>query len=164
MSNTPIGFAIIGTGMIAEFHSKAISLVPEAQLISAYSRSPEACAAFSTKNGCKAAASLQEIAEDPAVKAVCITTPSGAHAEAAIPLLRAGKAVLCEKPMDVTLEAVDGILAAAREGGAIIAGVFQNRLGRGAQILKAAIDAGRFGKLSSCSAYIKWWRSDEYYT
>jgi UDP-N-acetyl-2-amino-2-deoxyglucuronate dehydrogenase len=164
MSHTPIGFAIIGTGMIAEFHSRAVSLVPEARLISAYSRSPEACAAFAAKNECKAAGSLQEIAMDPAVKAVCITTPSGAHAETAIPLLKAGKAVLCEKPMDVTLEAVDGILAAAREGGAIIAGVFQNRLGRGAQILKAAIDAGRFGKLSLCSAYIKWWRSDEYYT
>jgi UDP-N-acetyl-2-amino-2-deoxyglucuronate dehydrogenase len=164
MSNTPIGFAIIGTGMIAEFHSKAISLVPEARLISAYSRSEDACAAFAKANGCKAARSLEEITNDPAVRAVCITTPSGAHAEAAVPLLKAGKAVLCEKPMDVTLEAVDSILGAAKEGGAIIAGVFQNRLGRGAQILKAAIEAGRFGKLSLCSAYIKWWRSDEYYT
>ena len=113
MSNTPIGFAIIGTGMIAEFHSKAISLVPEARLISAYSRSEDACAAFAKANGCNAARSLEEITNDPAVRAVCITTPSGAHAEAAGPLLKAGKAVLCEKPMDVTLEAVDSILGAA---------------------------------------------------
>jgi predicted dehydrogenase len=160
----PIGFSIVGTGMIAEFHAKAISLVPEARLVSAYSRNSEACAAFAQKVGCRAAASLEEMVQDPEVAAVCITTPSGAHAETAVPVLRAGKAVLCEKPLDVSLEAVDSILNAAQTHGGLVAGVFQNRLGRGAQLLKAAIDAGRFGQLTLCSAYIKWWRTDEYYT
>ncbi|HEY2343024.1 MAG TPA: Gfo/Idh/MocA family oxidoreductase, partial [Chthoniobacteraceae bacterium] len=45
-----------------------------------------------------------------------------------------------------------------------LAGVFQNRLGRGAQALKAAIDSGRFGQLTLCSAYIKWWRDQSYYS
>jgi UDP-N-acetyl-2-amino-2-deoxyglucuronate dehydrogenase len=160
----PIGFAIVGTGMISEFHAKAISLVPEARLVSAFSRNPEARAAFAQKMGCRPAASVEELASDPEVEAVCITTPSGAHAESAVPLLRAGKAILCEKPMDVTLESVDSILEAAKLGGGLVAGVFQNRLGRGAQLLKAAVEAGRFGQLTLCSAYIKWWRTDEYYT
>jgi predicted dehydrogenase len=160
----PIGFAIVGTGMIAEFHAKAISLVPEARLASVYSRNAEACAAFAQKAGCRPASSLDALVADPEVDAVCITTPSGAHAETAVPVLRAGKAVLCEKPMDVTLEAVDSILEAAKSGGGVVAGVFQNRLGRGAQLLKEAIDQGRFGQLTLCSAYIKWWRTDEYYT
>jgi predicted dehydrogenase len=55
-------------------------------------------------------------------------------------------------------------LDAAKTGGGLLAGVFQNRLGSAAQTLKAAIEAGRFGQLSLCSAYIKWWRSDAYYT
>jgi UDP-N-acetyl-2-amino-2-deoxyglucuronate dehydrogenase len=162
--NAPIGFAIVGAGMIAEFHATAISQVPEARLVAVYSRRPEQSAEFAKKWGIKAVANLEELCHDPFVQAVCITTPSGAHAEAAVPLLKAGKAVLCEKPMDVTLEAVDSILAAAREGGGVLAGVFQNRLGRGAQLLKQAVIAGRFGRLSLSSAYIKWWRSDAYYT
>jgi predicted dehydrogenase len=160
----PIGFAIVGAGMIAEFHARAISQVPEARLVSVYSRQPEKCREFAAQVGAKAAASLEELALDPTVQAVCITTPSGSHAEAAVPLLAAGKSVLCEKPMDVNLEAVDRIIAASHQGGGLLAGVFQNRLGRGAQLLKQAVEAGRFGRLSLSSAYIKWWRSDAYYT
>lgn len=162
--SSPVGFSIVGAGMISEFHARAISMVPEARLVSAYSRSSEKCREFSQKVGCKAAASLEELVNDPAVQAVCITTPSGAHAEAAVPLLLAGKAVLCEKPLEVTHDAVDRILSAAKTGGGILAGVFQNRLGSAAQTLKRAIETGRFGQLSLCSAYIKWWRSDAYYT
>jgi hypothetical protein len=66
--------------------------------------------------------------------------------------------------MDISLAAVDKIIAAAHQGGGILAGVFQNRLGRGAQLLKQAVEAGRFGRLSLSSAYIKWWRTDAYYT
>ena len=160
----PIGFTIVGSGMIAEFHAQAIAQIPEARLISVYSRDAQKCAEFAGKMGVKAASSLDELAKDPSVQAVCITTPSGAHADCAVPLLQAGKAVLCEKPMEVSLAAVDRILQAAKEGGGLLAGVFQNRLGHGARQLKAAVEAGRFGRLSLSSAYIKWWRSDAYYT
>ena len=94
---------------------------------------------------------------------IIATTPSGAHAEIAVPFLEAGKAVLCEKPLEVSLEAVDRIVAAAQRGGGTLAGVFQMRLQQSARTLKAAVEAGRFGRLTSCSVYIKWWRSDEYY-
>ena len=157
------GISIIGTGMIADFHATAIAAVPEAHLVSVYSRGAEGRDTFAAKHGCKAAASLEEIIADPNVKIACITTPSGAHADAAVPLLQAGKAVLCEKPMEVSLEAVDRILEAERRGGGVLAGVFQMRLGRGAQLLKSAIEAGRFGRLTLCSAYIKWWRAQSYY-
>jgi UDP-N-acetyl-2-amino-2-deoxyglucuronate dehydrogenase len=160
----PIGFSIVGAGMIAEFHAQAIAQVPEARLISVYSRQPDKCREFASQVGAKSASNLEELAHDPAVQAVCITTPSGSHAESAVPLLNAGKSVLCEKPMDVTLDAVDKIIAASHRGGGLLAGVFQNRLGRGAQLLKQAVQAGRFGRLSLSSAYIKWWRSDAYYT
>ena len=158
-----IGFAIVGAGMIADIHALAVAAVPEARLVAVYARGEEGRRDFAKKHGCRAVASVAEIVADPEIRAVCITTPSGAHAEAAVPLLEAGKAVLVEKPMEVSLAALDRILAAAERGGGVLAGVFQMRFGRGARLLKAAIDAGRFGRLTLCSAYIKWWRSQDYY-
>jgi len=162
--NRTIGFAIVGSGMISQFHADAISQVPGAELRAVYNRVPERAQVFATKNNCKIFSSLEELVRDPAIDAACITTPSGTHADIAVPFLEAGKAVLCEKPLDVTRDAVERIVAAEKRGGGVLAGVFQNRLGRGAQILKAAIDAGRFGRVTLCSAYIKWWRDQNYYS
>ena len=159
-----IGFAIVGTGMIAEFHATAIAQVPDTRLIAAFSRNHSAREAFASKYNCQAADSLESLIANPNIHAFCITTPSGAHAEAAIPILKAGKAVLCEKPLDVSLDAVDAILRAEKEGNGVLAGVFQNRLGRAAGIIKDAILDKRFGNLALCSAYIKWWRTPEYYS
>ncbi len=161
--NDPLGFAIIGTGMIANFHAQAIREVPGAKLIAGYSRSPDKTREFAEQQNCRAAASIEELVNDPEIHAACITTPSGAHADAAVPFLEAGKAVLCEKPLEISLDAVDRIVSAAERGGGLLAGVFQSRFGRGAQVLKTAIEAGRFGTLTLCSAYIKWWRAQSYY-
>jgi predicted dehydrogenase len=162
-SSDSIGFAIIGTGMIAEFHAAAIAAVPGARLIGAYGNVPEQRAAFCAKYGIKEYDSQAALIADSAVHAATVATPSGLHAAVAVPVLEAGKAVLCEKPIDVSLEAVDAILAAEKRGGGRLACVFQSRFGAGAQRLKAAIDAGRFGRLTLCSAYVKWWRDQSYY-
>ncbi len=159
----PIGFAIVGSGMIAEIHAQAIQATPEARLVAVWTRAAEKREVFAERFGCRAAGSLEELADDPEVRAVCIATPSGVHAEVAVPFLERGKAVLCEKPMEISLAAVDRILAAAERSGGVLAGVFQMRLGRGARLLKAAVEAGRFGRLTMCSAYIKWWREQSYY-
>ena len=162
--NKPVGFAVIGTGMIAEVHAQAIQDTPEARLVAVWTRSAEKRRDFAERFGCRAVESLEALVADPEVRAVTVATPSGAHAEVAVPFLEAGKAVLCEKPLEVSLAAVDRILDAEKRGGGVLAGVFQMRLGRGARLLKDAVEAGRFGRLTLCSAYIKWWRSQEYYS
>ncbi|MEA3208610.1 MAG: UDP-N-acetyl-2-amino-2-deoxyglucuronate dehydrogenase [Chthoniobacter sp.] len=162
-SSDPIGFAIIGTGMIAEFHANAIRAVPGAKLIGAYGNVPEQRHAFCEKFGLREYESLEAVIADPEIAATTVATPSGLHAAVAVPVLEAGKAVLCEKPIDVTLEAVDAILAAEKRGNGRLACVFQSRFGAGAQALKAAVEAGRFGRLTMCSAYVKWWRDQSYY-
>ena len=159
-----IGFAIIGTGAIGDVHAGAIRGNSAARLVAAWSRDETRCADFAARHKCRAAASLDEIVGDPTIRAVCVTTPSGTHGEVAVPVLEAGKAVLCEKPLEISLDAVDRILGAAERGHGVIAGVFQMRLGRGAQMLKRAIGAGRFGRLTLCSAYVKWWRERSYYS
>lgn len=160
MSN-PVRFALIGTGNIAGFHADAIKQVPAAKLVAAFSRgNPEP---FAQKHGCDAVRSLDELLARKDVDAVCITTPSGAHGDPAMAAMRAGKHVLCEKPMEITAQRIDSMLACAMETGRILAAVFQSRFGHGAQTVKRAVEEGRFGRISLASAYIKWWRTQQYY-
>ena len=157
----PIRFALIGTGAISAIHAQVIAELPGAELTAAYSVA--GLETFAVKWGCAAAASLDELLARKDVDAVCITTPSGSHGEPAIAALRAGKHVLCEKPLEITPQRIDAILAAARESGTILAAVFQSRFGHGAQTVKRAVDAGRLGRLTLASAYVKWWRTQQYY-
>jgi predicted dehydrogenase len=77
--------------------------------------------------------------------------------------MRAGKHVVVEKPLEITLDRVDELLRAAEVAGVRVAPIFQARFGEGARAVKAAIDMGRFGRLVLCSAYVKWHRTPEYY-
>jgi predicted dehydrogenase len=98
------------------------------------------------------------------IQVVCITTPSGAHLAPALAAIRAGKHVIIEKPLEVTTARVDEIIQAAAVAGVRLAPIFQARFGVGAQTVKAALDAGRFGRLVLASAYVKWHRPATYYT
>jgi predicted dehydrogenase len=106
----------------------------------------------------------REMLAHPAVQAVSICTPPFLHVEQATTALRAGKHVLCEKPVSPTLACLDEIAAAEREGGATFAGVFQHRVGQGARQVKALIEAGRFGKLVFGLSETLWQRDAEYYS
>ncbi len=159
--STPIRFALVGTGNISGIHAAAIKQIPGARLVAACSLA--GLQEFCDKHGCAAEPSLESLLARGDVDAVCITTPSGSHGEPAIAALNAGKHVLCEKPIEITVERIDAMLAAAEAGGCILAAVFQSRFGEGARRVKRAVEAGRFGRLTLCSAYVKWWRTQEYY-
>jgi UDP-N-acetyl-2-amino-2-deoxyglucuronate dehydrogenase len=164
MSATPLGFAIVGTGMIAGYHADAIAQTAGARLVGVVSRSPEKGRSFAARHGIPLiASSVEELAARQDVQVVNVTTPSGAHLEPALAAIAAGKHVIIEKPLETTPERADQIIVAARERGVKLAGIFQGRFGAGAQRLKAALDAGRFGRLVLASAYVKWYRSPEYY-
>lgn len=108
--------------------------------------------------------SVEALLADPAVDAVSVCTPPFLHVEQSIAALRAGKHVLCEKPVSPTLAGLDAIAAAEREsGGAIFSGVFQHRVGQGARQVKALLDAGRFGALRFGLSETLWQRSQAYY-
>ncbi len=159
----PVRFAIIGTGGIASKHALAMAAVPDARLVAVWGQMPERGAKFATEHRAEFVAGIDELAARPDIDAVTIATPSGAHAASALPFLKQGKAVLCEKPLEVTLEKIDSMLAAAAESHALLAAVLQLRLGFGAHSIKRAVEEGRFGKLSLCSASLKWWREQAYY-
>jgi UDP-N-acetyl-2-amino-2-deoxyglucuronate dehydrogenase len=159
------GFGIVGTGMIAGFHARAIAQVPGARLVGVASRSPEKGRAFAkTHVLAVVAGSVEELAARPDIDVICITTPSGGHLEPALAAIEAGKHVVIEKPLEVTTERVDRILAAAAKKGVRVAPIFQGRFGDGARAVKAVIAAGRLGRLVLCSAAVKWHRPPSYYT
>jgi UDP-N-acetyl-2-amino-2-deoxyglucuronate dehydrogenase len=164
-SPSVFGFGIVGVGMIADFHAQAIAHVRGAKLIGVATRNAENGRAFAQKHGVPfSTAEVNELVARPDIHVVCITTPSGAHRDAALAAIRAGKHVVIEKPIEITTERADEILRAADAAGVKVAPIFQARFGEGAKTLKAALDAGRFGRLVLASAYVKWHRSAQYYT
>jgi UDP-N-acetyl-2-amino-2-deoxyglucuronate dehydrogenase len=160
-----IGFGIVGIGMIAEFHAQAIAQTNGGRVVAVASRDAAKAGAFAGKHGVAAAMTdVAELVARPDVNVVCVTTPSGAHLEPALAAICAGKHVVIEKPLEITLDRVDRILRAADAAHVIVAPIFQARFGEGARMLKAALEAGRFGRLVLASAYVKWHRPASYYT
>jgi UDP-N-acetyl-2-amino-2-deoxyglucuronate dehydrogenase len=164
-SSTPLGFGICGLGMIADFHAQALAQVTGAKLVGVASRQPEKRQAFAAKHGVPVAvATIEELVAQPGIDVVCITTSSAAHLEPALVTIQAGKHVMIEKPIEVTTERADEIVRAASRAGVQVGAIFQGRFGDGARRVKAAIDAGRLGRLVLASAAVKWHRTAEYYS
>lgn len=158
-----IGFGIVGCGMIADFHAKALADTPGAELVACCDRSGERAKAFGEKMGIPYYGSVEEMIADPKVDAVTIGTPSGAHMEPAIVAAEAGKHVVVEKPLEVTLEKCDKIIEACEKAGVKLSVTFQSRFHKSSQLIKQAVDEKRFGTVTMGDAYVKWFRTQEYY-
>jgi len=161
--NTPASFGIIGTGMIARFHAKALAEMDIARLHAVYDAVPERAVAMAEEFGVTAYATLEEFLADSTVDIVTVCTPSGAHLDPALAALQAGKHVICEKPLEITTERIDTLRDAAKASGVTLSGIFNRRFHPAVQAFKAAVDAGRFGKLTLVEATVKWWRDQAYY-
>jgi UDP-N-acetyl-2-amino-2-deoxyglucuronate dehydrogenase len=160
-----LGFGIVGVGMISDYHAKAIAEVRGAKLFGVSSRNPENARALAQTYGAPfSTGNLEELLARPEIDVICITTPSGAHLEPALAAIRAGKHLVVEKPIEITTERADAMLQAADAAGIKISPIFQARFGEGAQKVRAAVEAGRFGRIVLASAYVKWHRSAQYYS
>ncbi len=158
-----VGFGIVGCGMIAGFHARAIAELRAARLVGGYDAVPEAARRFAEKYGCRAYDDLDAMLSNPEIQIVTICTPSGAHMEPAVQAAEAGKHVIVEKPLEVTLARCDRIIQACEKAGVQLATVFPSRFHASAQLIKQAIDSGRFGRLVLGDAYVKWFRTQQYY-
>jgi predicted dehydrogenase len=119
--------------------------------------------AFAAANNCTAYDKLDALLGDKRVSVVTIATPSGAHMAPGVAAARAGKHVIVEKPLEITLKKCDRIIAACEKQGVQLATIFPSRFHDSSQRLKRAIEGGRFGRLTLGDAYVKWFRSQEYY-
>jgi predicted dehydrogenase len=159
------GFGIVGCGMIAEYHTRAINEIPGARVVAAYSRSEANGAKIAklAEGGCRVLDDLDAMLALPNIDVVCVCTPSGAHLEPAVKAARAGKHVVVEKPLEITLPRCDAIIGACDESGVRLCTIFPSRFTAANIALKTAIDTGRFGRLTLGDTYVKWWRTQEYY-
>ena len=159
------GFGIIGCGMIAEFHTKAINEIEGARVVAAFSRSEANGAKIAglAEGGCRVYDDLEALLAHPGLDVVCICTPSGAHLEPAVQAARAGKHVVVEKPLEITLPRCDAIIKACDARKVRLCTIFPSRFAPANLALKTAIDTGRFGRLTLGDTYVKWWRTQDYY-
>lgn len=161
------GFGIVGCGMIANFHARAIADIKGAKLIGCCSsRGTKANAAakeLAKEHDAIAFDSLKEMLADPKIDIVTICTPSGAHMEPAVAAAKCGKHLIIEKPLEVTLKRCDKIIEACKKNKVVCSTIFPSRFHKASQTLKDAIEAGKFGRLSLGDAYVKWFRTQEYY-
>ncbi len=158
-----VGFGIIGCGMIANFHAKAVDEIPDAEVVACFDMVPASADRFAGAQGCTAYHKLEDMLADDHVHIITICTPSGAHREPAIAAAQAGKHVLVEKPLEITLAKCDAIIHACEANGVKLGTIMPSRFSPANRALKQAIDAGRFGRLTLGDTYVKWWRSQEYY-
>ncbi len=156
-------FGIIGTGTIGHFHAEAIRSMDGGSLHSVFHPSGEKAAAFAAQFGVKFFSNITEFLADPELEIVTIATPSGAHFDPAHSALSAGKHVICEKPLEITTDRIDQLISTAAAHGKTLAAILNRRFNPAMDAFKVACDAGRFGKITSASCYVKWFRDQAYY-
>lgn len=158
-----MNWGIIGSGMIAGIHASAIRAMAGETLHSVFNHRAEGAEKLAAAHGCRAYADLAEFLEDPALDIVTVCTPSGAHFEPALAALASGRHVVVEKPLEITTERIDFMIEAATASGKTLACVLNRRFTPAMDAFKLACEQARFGKLTSASCYVKWFRDQAYY-
>ena len=158
-----VRFALVGAGNIAKIYAAAFAVIPDAKVTVVCNRTEAAGRALAQQCGAEWVADFHEAVRRDDVDAVVVATPSGTHADIAVAAAKAGKHLLVEKPLDITLARVDSIIHAAEEAGVVLACVFPLRFAEGPQRAKAALEAGRLGRLTLADVYVKWYRPQSYY-
>ena len=159
----PFRFGIIGAGVISAWHAAGIKAHPDGCIAAISSRSRERAEKFAEEHRCELVQDWREMIKRDDIDAVCICTPSGHHGEQAIAAANAGKHVLVEKPMAISLWECDEMILAARDNGVKLGVIFQKRTDEAPNRLKRAVEEGLFGKIFFGDASIKYWRNQAYY-
>ena len=158
-----IGFGIIGCGNIGPVHAEAISQVRGARLVAVSDVAERNALALAGKYSAAAYTDYRKLLERKDVDAVCLCVPSGMRADIGTVCAQAGKHILAEKPIEITTARADRLIAAAAKAKVKLGCVFQSRFAEGSILIRKAVAEGRFGRLVLGDAYIKWFRSQEYY-
>jgi len=158
-----VHFAVAGCGVISRFHLDAIRSIEDAALCGVYDPVEASARAAAQAYGTRAYPDYDALLADPQVDAVCICTPSHLHAPLALQAVAAGKHVLIEKPVALTLEDCDAVAAAARAAGVQVGVVSQLRYGPAVARVKRALESGALGRITRCDLYMKYFRPQSYY-
>ncbi len=159
-----IGFAILGPGIIADSHRKAIDANADlgARLVAVGHYNPDRCAEISSRFGVPCLAQ-EELLTHPAIDVVCICTPSGQHPAQTIAAAQAGKHVLVEKPMALDLADADAMISTCARAGVKLGVIFPRRANPVFQRIYNVIQTGGLGNLALGVVTIPYYRPQSYY-
>ncbi len=172
-SPAPLAVAIVGCGVIGVNHARAIARHPELAVVALVDSAPDAARNLAELIAGELETerpdeygSLTEALVDRPVDLVVICTPSGLHVQLAEEALAAGKHVVIEKPLDVTLlraRRIAELAADAESRGLVVSVISQHRFDPASVVVARAAQEGAFGKMTSGVASVAWWRSQDYY-
>ncbi|HET7186952.1 MAG TPA: Gfo/Idh/MocA family oxidoreductase [Gemmatimonadaceae bacterium] len=162
-ADRPLRVALVGCGRISRNHVEAIAKVDDIELVAVADRDLARAQAVGTACSVPAFQSLDEMLATVPSDLVTICTPSGLHPQHGIVAARAGRHVLTEKPMAISLDGADRLVEACDAAGVQLFVVKQNRLNPPIQLLRRAVDKGRFGRLYMANVTVRWTRPQEYY-
>jgi UDP-N-acetyl-2-amino-2-deoxyglucuronate dehydrogenase len=155
--------AIAGIGAVAEMHARSIADLSDAELVAGSCRTESKGREFAEEFDCEWFADTEAMLDEAAPDVLSVCTPSGAHLEPTRLAAERGVDVLCEKPLEITPERIDAMVAACEDGGVRLGGIFPQRYNPVVETVRDAVAEGRFGDLSVVNAYVPWWRPDDYY-
>jgi UDP-N-acetyl-2-amino-2-deoxyglucuronate dehydrogenase len=155
--------ALIGCGRISKNHFEAIDQIDGLELVAVCDSDAERAAQAGTQWRVQHYTSYEKMLKDSKADIITIATPSGLHAEQGIAAANAGKHVVMEKPMAISLTGADSLVHACDKAGVQLFVVKQNRLNPPVQLLKSAVDRNRFGRIYMASCTVHWARPQEYY-
>ncbi len=158
-----VNFAIYGCGVISGTHALALADVEGAELVACADFKPAAAQSFAEKHQIEMLPDWNALINSPDVDAICICTPSGTHAPLAIEALNAGKHVVLEKPMALTVAQCDAIIAAAKKNHTKITVIAQLRTEPDIIRAKELIDNGTLGKITMVQLHMCYYRPTSYY-
>ena len=158
-----IRFALYGCGVISGTHARALVDVEGAELIACADLNPASAETFAEKHQIQALPDWNALLQNPDIDAVCICTPSGTHAPLAIEALNAGKHVVLEKPMGLTVAQCDDIIAAAEKSNKHITVISQLRTEPDIIRAKELIESGALGKIIMAQLHMCYYRPESYF-
>jgi UDP-N-acetyl-2-amino-2-deoxyglucuronate dehydrogenase len=155
--------ALVGCGRISKNHLDAIAKVDALQLVSVADIDVQRADAVGQRLGIPSFGSIEAMLAAVPSDLVSICTPSGLHPQHGITAAKAGRHVLTEKPMAISLAGADDLVSACDAAGVHLFVVKQNRLNPPIQLLKRAVDKGRFGRIYMANVTVRWTRPQDYY-
>ena len=162
MSEKSLRIGVIGAGAIGPSHAYSLQQVPQVKLVAICDQREEAATGLAKEYGVDSYTDLAEMLK--VVDAATLAIPSGLHLDPSIQVIEAGRHLLVEKPLEITTERIDRIIQASEMHHDVkVAGVFQTRFAPIVSKLKSLVDGGLLGEIYSGSAYIKRYRTQEYY-
>jgi len=163
-SNTVLNFGIIGCGRISSRHTQSIANLPGARLVAAADViETRAQRVAQENNGVMTYTDYHHLLDRDDIDVVTICTPSGLHAQMTIAALQAGKHVIVEKPMALSLKDADRMIAVSKSVKKRLCVILQNRYNPPMQALRRVIDEGQLGRLLLGNATVRWYRPQSYY-